>query len=775
MVTVGQLKEWNADQLGRIADELHDRRSALTDLADEVDAGRPPVSWVGGASVYAEQAHDRLANQLTDQVAELNLVISALDTASGAVRSARSLLDDALARAASNSCTVSDDGTVRSTETFDDEDEQADAQRVVDEIAQAVGDALAKAVDADIDLAAALWSASGSDVDASGSLGDQTLPDALRGLSTDEQVDYLLDHPDLADVLVPSLPSALKDELGQGLSDLVDSEVNDEDFELDEGTVDRLSTLLDAYGSDTDIASSMYDDLGADGTVATMSSLEEHLRLSGMEPDKLTGLADDLRRTLGTASRDPQFDSREFGEDLSRYATWSLDDDQRDAYEDRYPHVSGASGASILTYLMGDHALDGDLVEGVAVGLDEFERGAGEDMAQSWYSHTGFSPLTADGEFDGWYDDPMAAALGNLGSHPENAYSFLTDDPTRQDHYFRERAWESDGFEGITRLAEGLGTDPDLIDDHPAETAEIVSRFLHGIAANDSFSVDNAEAGSPHLAELMKHYTPAMDAALRAPGTGEPGSVPFEDAFLGTTDDYPRLFSDDLEELMQVAVSTDDGATSIAEGIGAFQQHQINGAAVEMALDPDDYRLGNQLRDALERSANLQGLAEWSVGSVEIGDAQEHDARVQAFSDLVGDAAGLVPLPGADLVGELGSRALDAAWSGGVDLGTGALDDAMSQTEGATQEAETRASYGVTQAKLGTFHALAEAGVIPAAEIPETWLDDGRLIDIDEIPAAERSAYAQSAMSVASGYVTNMDLETAYKDAFLDYYGDTGD
>ena len=769
MVTVSQVKEWNADQLGRIADELHTRRGALTDLADEVTAGRPPASWVGGASVYAEQDHDRLADRLTDQVAELNLVISALDTASSAVRSARTMLDDALARASSNGCTVSDDGRVESTRTYDDEDELADAQRVVDEIAQAVSDALATAVAADTDLAAALRSASSTDVDARGDLGDQTLPDALRGLSTDEQVDYLLDHPDLADVMLPSLPGPLKDELGQGLSDLVDSTVNDEDG-LDPEAAERLSTLLDAYGGDPDVASAMYEDLGADGTVASLASLDSTIFVTGGD-DRLTDLAGDLRRTLGTASQDPQFDSRRFGEDLTRYATWSLDDDQRDAYEDRYPHVSGANGASILTYLMGSRGLDGDLGEGVAVGLHDFEQLRGQDMARSWYGWTGHSPLTADGEYDGWHDDPMAAALKNLGGHPDNAYSFLTDDPDRQGYLFQERDWEADGFEGVTSLMEGLGTDADLRADHPAEQSDLVSRFLHGMAENESFSVENAEAGSPHLAELLKHYMPSVDNALLYPSSSDnPGIHDFEAGGLGDLADQPRILTGDLDELMQVAVSTEDGATSVAEGIGGYQQTQINALAQQLVEKPGDDDLETRLRGVLENSAALRGFAEVSVGEVEIADAEDKDARIQAFSDLVGEAAGLVPLPGSGLAGE----ALSAVWDQGVDLGTGALTDAYgTNAEAVTATAEGRAEVGSTHVKIDAFLALAEAGVIPESEIDDRWFDDGgRLISRSDIAPDDLGSYGSSAIGSMGSIATDHDISEAYKDAFSKYYGE---
>jgi hypothetical protein len=769
MVTVSQVKEWNADRLGRIADELHTRRSALTDLADEVTAGRPPASWVGGASVYAEQDHDQLAHRLTDQVAELNLVISALDTASSAVRGARTLLDDALARASSNGCTVSDDGRVESTRSYDDEDELADAQRVVDEIAQAVSDALSRAVDADLELAAALWSASGSDVDASGGLGDQTLPDALRGLSTEEQVAYLLDHPDLADVLIPSLPSALEDELGHRLSDLVDHEVNHEDGALEGDTAERLATLLDAYGSDSGIASAMFEDLGADGTVASLASIDSNLYVGG--DDRLRGLAEDLRRTLGTASQDPQFDSRRFGEDLSRYATWSLDDDRRDAYEDRYPNLAGPNGASILTYLMGNRHLDGDLVEGVAVGLDDFERGAGQDVARSWYGHTGHSPLTADDAFDGWYDDPMAAALGNLGSHPENAYAFLTDDPERQGYYFRERGWEADGFEGVTSLMEAVGTDDGLRQDHAEGQAGLVSSFLHGMVENDSFSIDNAAAGSPHLAELLKHHTPSVDNALLYPSSShDPGVHDFEAAGLGELTDRPRILTGDLDELMQVAVSTEDGATSIAEGIGGYQQTQINSLAQQLAADPGNDDLETRLRGVLENSSALRGFAEVSVGEVEIADAEEKDARVQAFSDLIGAAAGMVPLPGSGLAGE----ALSTVWEQGVDLGTGALTDAYgSNAEAATATAESRAEVGSTYVKIDAFLALAEAGVIPESEIDERWFDEsGGLISRSDIAPEDLGSYGSDAIGNMGSIATDHDISEAFKDVFLEYYGE---
>jgi hypothetical protein len=576
--------------------------------------------------------------------------------------------------------------------------------------------------------------------------------------------------------VVPSLPGPLKEALGRGLSDLLDGAVNDTDFDLDDRTVDRLDALLDAYGGDPTVASAMYRDLGADGTVATLGSIEAYLRTSGVDPDRLRELADDVRRGLSTASHAPGFDGDRYGRDLTRYATYQLDDGQRDAYQDRYPGYSG-SGASILTYLMRDHSLSGDLVQGVAEQLDVLEHSDGVIDARTWYSHNGYSPLTTDGDpgdWNGWYDDPMAAALGNLGDHPQNAYDFLTEDPSRQDFYFHDRSWEADGFAGVTELVDGLGTDPDLLQQHGAGTGEIVSRFLHGVATNDSFSVDHARGGSPYLADLMKHYTPAVDTALRYPGdaTG-PGVQDLTKEYVGEMHDYPVVLSGDLDKLMQVAVSTDDGATSIAEGIGAYQQTQINNVAHALAAHPDDPQTMNELRDVVQGTAGLRGFAEHSVGAVEIADAQDHDARVQAFSDLVGEAAGMVPLPGAGLAGDV----IGAAWDHGVDLGTGALSDAYGhQADAVTATAEHRAELGATHVKVDAFLALAHAGVISQDDISKIWYDDsGSLISASDIPRGELGAYAQSAGDGMNNFVTNYDLEGAYKNEFISYYQGAGD
>jgi hypothetical protein len=182
-----------------------------------------------------------------------------------------------------------------------------------------------------------------------------------------------------------------------------------------------------------------------------------------------------------------------------------------------------------------------------------------------------------------------------------------------------------------------------------------------------------------------------------------------------------------------------------------------------------------QLRDVLQRTSGLQGFTEYSVGQVEIDEAVSRDEQRQAYIDLVSDAAGMVPLPGAEQIGELGSKALDYGWGKAVELGTDAAGEHFaSDAEGATDKAETRAEEGSHRVKVNAYIALVDAGIIPRDEVPDIWFQNGSMIDASDIDPSEMSQYTQSAMNGVSEYVTNSDLETAYKNSFLDYYQPAG-
>lgn len=774
-VTYEQLQSWKPEELDTAADQLNTARKSFQDQQDEMDAGKVPDTWVGEAATRAENRHRRLIADLNDMAAPLSQVINALDEAAASIKKAKDNAKHAYDDATGRGWKVSFSGGVQITDPSPDEKEPDKDKGTMQQLAQTIQDALTDAASADADLTAVLNHATKGDYDGGdGTIEQASLPPELRNLPEEELINKMLSDPGKYDGYIDALPPDAQTRLGKEISDRLDSTLNDDDYKLSKEEADRLNSMLSAYTDDSTVASGLYKDLGADGTVASMARIEEYLRMQSPDSGSLNTLASNLRSGLASASNDPGFPAEKFGHDIVKYAGPSgvyLSNDEQDALRDRYPNWGGTGGASVLTYLMKDHDLNGNLVLGAAEELDKFEQADGPLDAKTWYHHTGHGSLGA-GE-NGYGADPMAAIMGNLGDHPEQGYEFFHGEhgKERQDFYFDKRTWQADGYAGISELAEGIGTNQELLKEHPQETTGLVSKFFHDVSDNEGFNAEDAKAASPHVAELMKFYTPGVDAALNNPGTGGPGTEPFKLDHYGNMDPYPKFYKDDLENMMKVSMSTQDGMTSIAEGVGAFQQTQINNIAVELAQNPNDPGLRTELRDVLERGGHLQGFAEHAVGEVEIDGAKDRDAQRQAFIDLTSEVAGMVPLPGAEQVGELGSKVIDYGVGQAIDLGKDAAGEKFAnEAAAATSNAETRASEGVNRVELNALFALERAGVIDIPNSDETFVKDGKVISLSEVPAGDVDRYAHEAMNYLNEYVTSADFEGSYKNAFLAYY-----
>jgi hypothetical protein len=626
---------------------------------------------------------------------------------------------------------------------------------------------------------------------ADGELGKKSrwLRDQEPELQVRHDLAVLLDSGDTGhasyDVALDSLDMA-KNMLGKELAETL----NDVDYETSEDDLDQLNEILAGQQDDPDVMSEMFKTLGPDGTVGVLGTITSTMGSGAVDAEKLRDLAEHMRTGLATASNSESWQNKPlpysssqtyaqmFANDMVRYSTAPLltDEEQR-AFQEKYPNAQGMYGASILTFLMQDKGYSDDFLVSAASTLDTFEQQMHDGDfgdATFWYSHNGYSPLVEKDEL--MYDDPMAAIMQNFAANPSAGLRFF-DSEDRQNFYFNDRDWSEDGFKSISMAAEGIATDADNLAKDPELTTTIASSFLHQIADNDGFNPEDAKEGSPYVAELLKFYMPAVDQALRnGEDSGTPRDVKFDLEHFGSFDHYPELFKGDLDSLMQVAMGTDDGMQSIAEGVGSFQQTQLNNAAVSLGLDPEDPGVRTELRDVLERTSALTGFTEYSVGQVEIDEAESRDKQRQAYIDLVSEAAGMVPLPGAEQVGELGSKALDFGWSKAVELGTDAAGEHFaSEAEGATDKAETRAEQGSSRVKVNAFLALVDAGVIPRDEVPDIWIDNGSVISASDIKAEDMSQYTQSAMNGVNEYATNLDLETSYKNDFLSYYKPAGE
>lgn len=772
MVTIADLESWEPSKITAVADNLSTRRNALTGLQGEVDAGKPPTSWVGSDSVSAEVSHNSLVNELTDQVGELAGVIAALDAAAGDITTAKSTLESALDRASSHGFDVDrSTGTVSSPKTYTDEDDRTADENTIKGIVADISSALTTAQTADDTLAQALGAAVRTTADASGDLADQGLYSELRGMTTQQQAQYLHDHPDRAGDLLAELPQATKKALGDLVAADIDA-LNHGEPSQDE--IDRLNTELGAFDLDPTVMNETYQKLGPDGVIGTYSTVQADMRYF-KNGDELAGK---LRTGLDTASNSPGFPAEEYGKQLAGYATYSLDDDDLDRFTREYP--GGGSNASTLAYLMQGSGQSDKLVLGTAEGLDHFERTRGAEDAQFWYGQNGYSPLDTghrDGRLD--YDDPMEAVMNNLAGRPQTAMQFFGDPSEgndRQHFYFDERSWKHDGYGSISHVVDAIGTDPATIADNPKGVATVVGSYLDHVTNSDGFNAHDAKAASPYIGDLLKNYMPSVDDALQHhPGDENYDSDPSQYAYsiplgaAGTLADQPRLFGPDVDKLLQVAMGTPDGMQHVAEGVGSYQQSQVNAITAELQAHPNDVKLHTQLQNVLQNGSYLQGAAEHAVGEVQIDGARSQDAQRAAFISMTQEAAGLVPLPGSGFAGDVISAGVGHV----VDLAAGTANDHFANaTEAAVADSNTRAADSLNRVEVNALLSLSRSGVIhlSAADAAQ-FMPGGQPIDPSTLSTSKLQDLASLASNnYLSSYVTTEDLATSYKDNFLAYY-----
>jgi hypothetical protein len=181
MVSISELLEWQPDSLGTVADALVRRRRALVDLQDEIDAARPPSTWLSGSAGRARSAHERLRLRLLDMAAEVSDVSVNLDDAQIRITTAKRNLENALGSARAAGFRVNHaTGVVSDPATYDNMAFRSEAAAQVAALADEISAALTQAMDADLDLAAALRAAADGKIDG----GEGSLSEAAVQLPT---------------------------------------------------------------------------------------------------------------------------------------------------------------------------------------------------------------------------------------------------------------------------------------------------------------------------------------------------------------------------------------------------------------------------------------------------------------------------------------------------------------------------------------------------------------------------------------------------------------
>ena len=785
MVSPSERAAWRPASLTEIAEAILGHRRSLTALDDDLVDGRPPASWTFADADSARSEHDRLSRLLATQVSETTGIIDALDISGIAITTAQTSLEGAMRSASSAGMRVDQtSGAVRLNRTYEDDDERADASILRRGIAEQITTALRDAQAADDALAAALKTATAADVNTVGTLTEQRTLADFDAKTVSEQVQYLLDHPDAYAFLGEHLSDEVKAQVGAQIADGLDGLAGTYDGFTDAGTVQRYNDLLAAFGDDPAVMAPMYERLGPDGMLGTFNALASTMPF-GYPQVGLEQLADGLRSGLGSATQQPGFDGKGYGEDLVRYATRTFTDDEQEAFDEDYPNIG--QHAAVLDYLLRDGDYSEDFVRGVTWELDDFERTVGTDMVGMWMAHNGDrSPLNSlrvdDPQF--WrLPDPMGAAMGQLGEHPGLGLEFFTEDDWRATHYIGERDWRRDGFGGIAQAALGIGTDPENLTHAGRDTGMFVSQYFDLLADNPEFTADDAPAGAEPLADLLKHYMPAVEAAIAAEGDdGAFGVDTTSNKFLPVLTDYPVMDSADLERLIKVGLSTEDGMARIAEGVAGYRNAVLAGFSQEYpgALDALDPSVSPAARTALTNllssSCMLDGYVQHAVGEIDIEGARSRDQQVAAFTSLVSEAVGMIPVPYADEIGEglgdVGSKVWDFGVGQVRELPAESIEHAFGSNEAAARDEQTgEAVDGRNKSVIASFLSLVQAGVVEVPpDLADVWAPGGDLISLADIDPARLDSYYEKARNAMVDVVVVGSLGGMYKDPFMGWF-----
>ena len=406
-----------------------------------------------------------------------------------------------------------------------------------------------------------------------------------------------------------------------------------------------------------------------------------------------------------------------------------------------------------LSYLLRDSTLSTPFLDSMGDELDHFER---HDMAEynaTWRSMSqmsyGGSWIFDDGDIEGAFD-PVASYMSALGNNGEASLQFFTgggeENPhdasgsDRQEYWIEDRYWSHDKFDGVTAALDSATTDPvNLAEEGTArQSAELMSHTVDHLAQRqgNDFGIDGenfnpgdvSEAGTTHVAHMLSTYMASVDDALgdKTPATTPPGVQILTDERFRDMENMPVFSAGELRNMVDVAVSTDDGFNSMRHGVSTYQNMQLQNSIHDNGLVD---------HETSQADARLEGFFVNAVGDTNIDEAADKDARVQSWIDMGRDVAGAIPVPGGNVVEFLASQGIDAGADGLADHYTKNEDVAVDDQNNYAVTAQQARHEAVQQALVDggaitpsdVAHELTEGGQSQyTARQVEAWFPDGQ-------------------------------------------------
>lgn len=457
-----------------------------------------------------------------------------------------------------------------------------------------------------------------------------------------------------------------------------------------------VADMLKKYKNNANVTSAMYGELGPERSAEVLRMLKGLTNVSESYKDEYTDLYTSMTGALPSAST---LLDRDWANEFTTYLM------PPDAMSDdiRLPVFGSTSGPDVLADLLDGGTIAPDFLKGMGDEIERGERVLGDKAPGVWKALAG--------------DDVGDLLMKQFSRHPEDALDWLQEGDEngrdRQTYWFNDRDFSNTGYDGVAQMVDKISTNPALMKDRPYDAAAIVTTFFDLVANSPGFTPENASASSDSLSHIMAVYMPAVMNGVGIQGDAD-WPVPDGEFVLspfGNLGVMPLFQHDDLKSITAVAMSTEDGMATVAQGYTQLTTQRL------AALADSGNITSGALSTILSDEAGLRGFLDRGAADAAINAGASADEKKRYFSNLVSEAAGILPIPKSKEIGEHAGDLVKNGYNYAVKYTINAGEEAANN-RWATSEEEARdlavssAQHGYHESAYSLYRSLVGSGLV---------------------------------------------------------------
>lgn len=621
----------------------------------------------------------------------------------------------------------------------------------------------------------------------------------MADMTPEERRDYILDHEEISPAVLDGILEN-DDETRELLGAWVADKTKALDEDSSEEDVSEVNALLERFEQSEQASAGILEELGGAGLIQAFA----YSGVRSFDTREVDGKFQKLLRDIfragepALAEHDPEA-SRDLAKDMVGEIRRLTDPDE---YPDDLAPGQLPNSVYGLSYMLKNSTLSTEFLDTMGDELDDYERNFMGERGMTWRQMTtaalgGAAPFGEDGYESAF--DPMASYMSALGKNDEAALEFFTaggdnehstTEGERQDYWIQRRNWGHDDFNGLMSALDAATTGENTVSDTDARAlmsnaVEYLVNRQEGETSdgeelnfdddNDFGPGDLGGPGAEKLAHMFGTYMAAVDYYNNngsvADGTSDVATIPRGP--LGALEDMPVFNQDDLDKILKVGLSNDEGFAAMRIAVSNYENLHM----AEVAQHHGEPGFNDFFNEQAQSDANLEALFMKNIGELEIADGLERDEQIKNWIDMGSDLTGLIPVDKVPGVGQTVGFLADQ----GRDAAVEELKENLAHyEEDARNTANDNAAIAVDGRKTSLVGNLYDAGAITRTDIDQQAQDMGLSpSQVDEwfedgFPSREEIDGNQNLKNliteVGGDIIDYNAYQTTYKTAFHDYF-----